>query len=169
MLNYYRPIQDANGFTYSCDMIRLNFSVYSKDFEKFKKLIDLFQLKPGCDARYFPSHKSVGYKHMWNFTIETSDGQKGSFAMGLQLNDKIENYNCGFIEFNPNKLMHLNEFYSFFSQLRQFCSLIEVIRYDLAIDVPLPRERVKMVRTRNSSYEYLVEENKAEKERLCFK
>lgn len=56
--------------------------------------------------------------------------------------------------------MHFHEFTSFFEKFCQFCLELELVRYDCAIDIPLPREKIKMLRTGKSNYEYQYHETK---------
>lgn len=140
-------------------MVRYNFDLIGAYFSQFKKLVENFGFIQGCDSIYYPNKKSIGYKHLWSFTIQDNNGNKGSFSIGLQLNCQKENERSGYIEFNPNKLMRFNQFQSFFETFMQLCMHLTLVRYDCAIDIPLPRNKVKLVRSSKCSYEYQYHEN----------
>lgn len=118
----------------------------------------------GCSVTYFPNRKSLGYTDLWQLCIEHNDGEKCSFSIGRQLNFLKENSHCGFIEFNPNKCMQFFEFQSFFEAFMQLCTSFDLVRYDCAIDLPIPRKQVKMIRTSRCNYEYLCQSPKDDKE-----
>ena len=52
--------------------------------------------------------------------------------------------NVGFIEYNPNKVG--KEGNAIVDQIRDHCSGLEVVRYDLAIDYPIARETVRLIK-----------------------
>lgn len=60
---------------------------------------------------------------------------------GLSFNgtDSSSRY-LGFMEFNPNKVGQQEEFKTVFAKLMIHCFTAEVVRWDLAVDVPLARE-----------------------------
>lgn len=141
-------------------MVRYNFELNEKSSDKFSKFINEFNLINGCNVKFFPSKSGIGYKYLYNITIENND-YKCSFAIGFGLNSKSENMNRGFIEFNPNKCFMLSQFEQFFFQFTELCCCFELVRYDCAIDIPLPRNKVKLIRNYHCNYEYLIESSKA--------
>lgn len=150
MVNYYKKLVDKTGYIYSLDMVRYNFEL---DIDNFDDYINEFNLEYGVDCKFYLNKKTVGYKYMYNLTISTPSSSC-SFVIGLCLNCLSENDRKGFIEFNPNKCMSFDTFFDFFKKLQSCCSSITLIRYDCAIDLPLKRSRVKMVRDFHCNYEY---------------
>lgn len=152
-MKYYKCFPDIFDNIYSLDMVRLNFIVRSCYAEEFKHLVDLVSFDVHCNTQYFRNYKSLGYRNFWQVTIQY-DNEIGSFVFGTKLNNKKENENCGFLEFNPNKLMQFSVFQKFLNDLDLICSSIELVRYDCAIDVPVSRDKIRMIRTNKCNYEY---------------
>lgn len=114
----------------------------------------------GCSVKLFQSKSGLGYRYLYNITFE-NNYNKCSFALGFGLNCKSENSDKGFIEFNPNKCFALSQFEKFLFEFTELCFCFELVRYDVAIDIPLSRNKVKMVRNYRCNYEYLIDSNKA--------
>lgn len=161
-MNYYENFKNKLGYIYSLDMVRLNYILDNSYSDQFTRFIEAFSIQHGVKVNYYQNHKGIGYRYLWSITIEDEDNFC-SFVVGRQLNYKSENKNSGFIEFNPNKCMQLRLFEFFFDTFSSYCHRLELIRYDLAIDIPLPRYRVKMKRNSRCNYEYYYsEENSKE-------
>lgn len=141
-------------------MVRYNFELVENGNDKFSKFINDYNMIYGCNVKFYPSKSGIGYKYLYNITIE-DNSNKCSFAIGFGLNSKSENMNSGFIEFNPNKCFMLSQFEQFFFQFTELCSSMTLVRYDCAIDIPLSRSKVKMIRNYRCNYEYLIESTKA--------
>lgn len=61
----------------------------------------------------------------------------------IDMNYKI-NPNVGFIEFNPNKVMYDVRTKEVFKRLRWYICDLSLVRYDLAIDIPISRELLSL-------------------------
>lgn len=156
-MKYYQEFKDKNGYIYSLDMVRYNFHIFSGS--NLFDFIRRFGFESGVELKYTLNSKSVGYKHFWNIKI-SDDNITCSFAIGMELNYIAENRNSGFIEFNPNKCMPCYLFEAFWNSFCSYCNIIELVRYDVAIDIPLPRSKVKMIRSSKCSYEYQYHDGK---------
>ena len=140
-------------------MARYNFEFARDGNSKFVEHLSSFNMIYGCSVKQYLSKNGLGYHYMYNLTIENNDS-KCSFAIGVGLNSLSENKDKGFIEFNPNKCYQLNQFVIFLNQFIEYCSSFDLVRYDCAIDIPLKRNQVKMIRNLRSNYEYLIEPDK---------
>lgn len=120
---------------YSCDMIRFNLEFYEKGLRYVSRyLSDITRV----DIRSYPSNFS-DFKYKNLFTI---DYGVSSMSVGLNFNGVRQPDNLkGFIEFNPNKC-----FCEQFSDDVRFiigqAFKWDVVRWDLAIDIPLAREKL---------------------------
>ena len=135
MIHYYQAIQE-DGVTCSIDMIRLKL-----DFSSEEKTVAFGKWLSAPHRLYvetYPnSFKQYSYRNL--FKITCSNDQ--SFVLGLSLNgNNKDSYYLGFLEFNPNKVADQREFRKVYDMLRTYCFCAEVVRWDLAVDVPLRRD-----------------------------
>lgn len=152
----YSEYFEKDGLKFSCDMIRLDFTFNDFLFNQFQKFVDSFTLIPDCKYHlsYFHCLKTFAYRHL--FTFSYSDFSDISFSIGLQFNGlkKSEFQKC-FLEFNPNKCLSsvgyswFKTFFNFFvdNQIK-----FNLCRYDLAIDIPVNRLQVSLLKD-NRTYQ----------------
>ena len=144
-LTYYRPIVIDNYLFMSCDMLRIKFNMNEFMLNRFNRFITTYEIM----------HSNVNVKKYFNISpfkyrnlLAISDFEtKNSFSLGLVYNDLNKTTNDCFIEFNPNKC--INETNTglaqpFLDYIKQHGSHIELVRYDLAIDIPIEREFVSL-------------------------
>lgn len=144
-LTYYRPIVIDNYLFMSCDMVRIKFNMSEFMLNKFNRFITNYEIM----------HSNVNVKKYFNISpfkyrnlLAISDFEtKNSFSLGLVYNDLNKTTNDCFIEFNPNKC--LNDFGTglvqpFLDYIKHYGSHIELVRYDLAIDIPIERQFVSL-------------------------
>ena len=146
----YSEYFEKDNLKFSCDMIRLEFTFNDFLFNQFQKFIDSLTICSNCKygLRYFNSLKTFAYRHL--FTFFYSDYFEISFTVGLQFNGlkKSEFQKC-FLEFNPNKCLSsisyswFKNFFKFFidNQIK-----FNLCRYDLAIDIPVNRLQVSLLK-----------------------
>lgn len=142
MLFYYNEQKDKNGYIYSVDMVRLTFNMPSTP-EKQKELVKYFANDNRSDITvYPPCFKSMKYKNLVNIDYGPSTVTIGFGFNGPCASDYLK----GFIEFNPNKIMNGNKkaFKYDFDVLTCYCNSFDIARYDLAIDVPIARENIRL-------------------------
>ncbi len=142
MLSYFHPIID-NGITYSIDMIRLRLDFNS--MERIEEFGSYFS-SPSCpyylSIEMYPlSTKAFSYRYLFKFNC--ADHSDFVFGLGFNGSDRSSGW-IGFCEFNPNKVADTNEFKFFLDMLRRFCPWAELVRYDLAIDVPVSRSQCSL-------------------------
>lgn len=164
MLNYYRPVYDGD-VVYSCDMLRLSFKIpMDSDLRSLKSgNLDIFdslayQYGFGCDV-YGPSFAVSSFRWMLVFTRCDC-----VIKLGLQQNSfRSDNrtFLC-FLEFNPNKV-----YFDFLGEIYYFCTLLgnkfksisgffSLVKLDLAVDIPVPREFVRLYKSGRRSYTYQI-------------
>lgn len=137
---YFSPVSE-NEIVYSVDMVQYDLKLFYKAADDISKYISLnFPLQTSHTLHT----KFKGYRDF--FTIDFGDGKESKTAtigFGWYGTSKPD-YGRGFIRFNPNKLLNIEKFSLFWSLVRAGCKEITVKRWDLAIDMPLPRNMVKL-------------------------
>ena len=167
-LEYQNYEKDNNGIIYSVDMIRVGFEIYTPDFEKLLNS-DIGQDTKRRLSQVFESNASAKYKFIikWSYP---KDGN-GVATIGYCYNDaKWEQRFAGFIEFNPNSFIDNQAFWTDYSVFKSKVKCLEVKRYDLAIDIPIIRDRIMVIKgnqkyscemySRQNKTEYLGRRNK---------
>lgn len=166
MLYYYHEIKE-NDITYSIDMIRLRLDFSTLD--RINEFGSWLSLPYHLHVEMYPlSSKAFSYRYLYKLTCTNGC----SFVCGLGFNgtDTSSGW-IGFCEFNPNKVAGQPEFLEFFETLKGHCPWAEIVRYDVAIDVPLMRSQCSLAKDKrkysivqNSSEdvtEYLGQHNKS--------
>lgn len=102
----------------------------------------------GFDINHWLSLKEFSFRDM--FQIKCSEF---SFVLAVGFNGKKDDRYKGFVEFNPNKCKG-EIFDNFMAMLYSSIYKAEVIRYDLAIDIPIPRYLVKLVKDQRN-YQFI--------------
>lgn len=148
-MNYYVNYKDKYGFTYSIDMIRLNFEL-NMTYEHFLDGFYNFLTVNNCAFRLYFGHGGT-YKYLYNIDFSYNDNVC-SCAIGFCLHGKKENLNRGFIEFNPNKNCSNFTFNKFYEWFCKYLYSLTCVRYDLAVDIPVSREKVKLIRNSLCNY-----------------
>lgn len=140
MFDYWFTSTDRNGFVYSCDMLRYRLFFRNKDLEgdKLRKILCQWGRS---DIKDYPLNTSE-YKYRNLFTIEYADS-KMTVGVGFNGTSK-EDYKDGFIEVNPNKCFSSLQCLYDIQRIFDCCWSFEPVRYDLAIDIPLPRESLSL-------------------------
>ena len=154
MLFYYHEIV-KDDITYSIDMVRLrlDFNV----LEHIQQFGDWLSNPIHLHIEQYPlSSKAFSYRYL--FKIKCSNDS--SFVCGLGFNgtDRSSGW-IGFLEFNPNKVVDTPEFQEFFKILGVHCPWAELVRYDIAIDVPVARSFCSLAKDKRK---YTVVQNSAE-------
>lgn len=135
-------------------MVRLSidFDSHAQEFCNYMTKLCEFDLR--YDISYFQSFKKYSYKHLW--TLKDTLDDSVSWTVGLDFGSgSKDDVSRGFIEFNPNKCMNSSLFTEFFDVLRLKSLFRELIRYDMAIDIPLPRSQCKLYREGKRTYQYI--------------
>ncbi len=107
----------------------------------------LHQLRMGSGERYgelrgeWLKHRIMEFRYQFSIGVG-----KESWFFGVQPNkDSPSDYwtTCK-VEFNPAKVGSLRQFNEFYSYLIANCKYLDFKRFDVAIDIPVPRSHVHM-------------------------
>ena len=153
-LYYQNWIDKKNMTTYSLDMVRYNIEFLSIDTKnKFTEWLRELEQTASEDyvIAYHPSFKAFSYRHLW--VIRTRHNNSWTMALDLtgQPNDAVK----GMIEYNPNKCMQDDLFNAFWKRLSEKLLTISLVRYDVAIDIPLPRSQCRLIKEGKKMYQLI--------------
>ena len=131
-------------------MVRLSidFNTHSQNFCDYMTRIASVDLR--YDVSYFQSFKKFSYKHLW--TIKDALDDSASWTVGLDYGGVKDGVSQGFIEFNPNKCMQSPLFIEFFEVIRANSPIRELVRYDMAIDIPFLLSALKYPSLQSNMY-----------------
>lgn len=144
-LTYFRPVVIDNYIFMSCDMLRLKFEMLEDRLKSFNKFINAYMLEH-VNIRVTPYYNTSKFRYR-NLLVVSDMDSKHSISFGLQFNDLSKVTNDCFIEFNPNKT--LDEYGTglaqvFLDYIKRYSIGLELVRYDLAIDIPIDRQFVSL-------------------------
>lgn len=156
------PIFDQSAMSvYSIDMVRFDVRFNPSQVDAIHKLVDTWITKR---TFYYASNKIGGFRNMWKLEYDQSSITVGTcHVTGTGKTDAGR----GFIEANPNKVG--KKLVALINKLLGMGAKIEPVRYDLAIDYPIERDTVRLLKD-NRKYgcimsesftEYLGQRNKA--------
>jgi hypothetical protein len=131
------------------DKLILEFEIRKEDAQR---LMDVYSFDSHVES-WVSSKLSVC---RYNYRFLLKDGN--SFYIGFCPNWKkeIPHIDAGRIEFNPSKVCFDLEFISVYKQLLSLIpkSLLKPVRFDLAIDLPVARDKVYLLKDRRLYEEY---------------
>ena len=152
MLQYFRKIK-FNNLTFSIDNVVLDYAIGSQPYrEQFVKLLEELPLRYRCEVINWQTFKMGAFR--LQFKILLPDGN--SFWIGVGLNQAKTNFKRIRLDFNPNKIANHAPFREILIFLNTKSKRMHtcIPRYDLAIDIPIERENV-----------FLMKDNRAYSER----
>lgn len=124
---------------YSLDKMRLSLKFSPHDFEQIQTLFDTWTIAD--DAYSGSSNKLAGFRDWWVYRFDET-----AINVGIGWNSpggKVE-AGKGYIEFNPNKVdMQARKL---INKLAGNRVRMRATRYDLAIDCPIPREELRVIK-----------------------
>lgn len=145
MLKYFNSI-NFNNNTYSCDMLRLSFIIPINLDNSFRNYLDYLSLDYNLHQNNFiylfnvyHSLKQCCYRNL--VTIKNYTDASVTIGFGFNGFKKEDMIKC-FIEFNPNKCLcdiNFNWFKILFKWFLDNNITFELVRFDLAIDLPINR------------------------------
>lgn len=137
MINYFNPITE-NGYVYSVDRCRIDFVLSYADVQSFYN-----SLNKSMHVKTYPeNHGMFKYRYLCTFEYETDSVMTiGFWFNGASSNVRTDCYR-GFLDFNPNKVANYTLFWQDYAFLRDCCKTFEIVRIDLAVDMPIKRECV---------------------------
>lgn len=143
MLNYFRPLK-FDTYTLSIDNVVCDYYLHPLQRESFLRVLEKLSMEYCCEVTHWDSLRMGSYK--LQFSVALPDG--GSFWVGVGLNTTKTNYGRIRLEFNPNKVAGYDCLRKLLGCLNNSSSPIHmgVVRYDLAVDFPVLRENVYLVK-----------------------
>ena len=144
-LSYFNPIT-LDGCIYSIDMVRLDLDFM---YMGNQDIVSLITKNLTLNYEHYTSLSPHKYRDL--LVVSCSNGNKFTLGVGFNALTGIERRK-GFLEFNPNKCCGQLEFDNLFSYLKFYCTQMILKRWDLAIDIPYSRNRVKLHKD-NRKYE----------------
>lgn len=152
MLPYFRPHQ-VGIMTLSVDKIVLDFHISdSRAWSRITKRIVDMNLREAAKAENWREGKCGRFSDNYRLRI----GEEKRFWLGVGLNGSKTDWHRWRLEFNPNKVATEPAFQEIL-QLLIACDrpmLRHVARFDLAIDIPVLRKDVFLVKDRRAYREY---------------
>lgn len=145
-MKYWKISKDKNfDATYSCDMLRINFVYRETDEDKIMKY---FSSSKRLDVDFYsPRMDKCKFKYLLKIEHLYSTMVVGFHFNAFEHSDSFK----GYIEFNPNKILHLNDnaddkqkkdvqtclddMQFIFTHSKS----VKVARWDLAVDLPVKR------------------------------
>lgn len=146
-MRYFEEVRDEKSeYVYSCDKIRFSIEIRKDCSEKMSAR---FSADSRLDVKVFPvDYRPFKYRQM--LTIDAGESTV-TIAVGFNGCGDLDERLKGYIEFNPNKCFP--EWYKEFIDVCGWCCKMEVVRVDLAIDVPVERSGCSLVKD-GRLYEY---------------
>lgn len=160
---YYKPFETPDAI-YSVDMVRVAFDIGSRgqEFSNFLQQIDLKDALNNSliDIQYYHSFQEFKYEHLWTISDKGSE-TKATLSVGLHLRGGGANdgKSLGFLEFNPNKVMFSSVLREIITEIQVLSVETELKRYDLAIDLPIPRNLAKLERVGKKMYQQVIKDD----------
>lgn len=159
-LTYYSPVRDGE-IIYSCDMLELRFHINVLKSQLFLDYIRHIEFRYNFLYDYFKSTRIGSYRHLFSCVYSTDEVRGANFTLACDLNEcqYTEGMTC-MIKFNPNK----NDMVYIKGLLREIAGFVtpidgkyfRLIRYDLAIDIPVKRENVVLIKRGKREYHRVV-------------
>lgn len=134
-------------------MIRLNLRFKDNVQEFLDWLAKYDMYGDGIDVKLFKSLNEFAYRNILRIK-----GEGFSFVIGVGFNGSQNVRDKGFLEFNPNKCRGQEGFERVYARLLDFIYSSEVARFDLAIDIPVPKYLCKLKKD-GRNYQYVVTQN----------
>ena len=158
----YWIYQSANIGTLSIDNIRVSFVLSS---DGLYKMSEWYNSDMRAGSSDYPINTSP-YKYKFMRTIRYNTNVSMTFAYFL--NGTKEDFYKGMIDFNPNKVASYTEFWNDYRTIKSFCEHFEIIRTDIALDIPNDRDCFILERDRKS-YQLQIRSRKERTEYLGIK
>lgn len=138
-----------NKSLYTLDKLIIEFCISKEDVQNLMNLYSYRVNFHQWESKKLPTCR-------YNYSIEVYDNN--SFYIGFSPNWRKEEYNMvwGRVEFNPAKLIDDLQFISIYQELLSYIptKLMMPIRFDLAIDIPISRDKVYLIKDKRLYEEY---------------
>lgn len=152
LLKYKNPIESKNRFILSIDNIVLDLYLSNQlHREQFMELLEQLPMKYVADVQHWTSFRIGTYREQFSIKMPNNT----SFWIGAALNLAKTSWGKVHIEFNPNKAADSEVFQEVFGFLKSHTRPMHRIvrRFDLAIDLPIERMSVFLVKDARAYFE----------------
>ncbi len=140
-MNYWFWTTDKRGLVYSCDMVRYKLSLKNENYNR-NGLNFLQSINRADITVHRTNFKDYKYRNMFNIVYG-----KSSMTVGIGLNTSNSlDLLTGFFEVNPNKCFSNPQCLRDLYNLSSASWKVELVRFDLAIDIPLPRASLSIAK-----------------------
>ncbi|SCK04753.1 Replication initiation factor [uncultured Clostridium sp.] len=137
-----------NDNIYSLDMLRINFMISVDDVQTYLNSVQL-----DIRFRYREMFGVSAYRH--NFTVECDNGHTFWIGMCVNSEKNTSRFRTCTIEFNPCKVGEELTLISNYLKLLSLSKVSPVVkRFDLAIDIPVDRDRCYLIKDKRTYQEY---------------
>lgn len=159
---YYHSISSKFhnlNVTYSIDKLIITGKFSYGNVDLFMRDLQLLEFRDGIiegkpfdmfvdNLGYYISNRIGTYMNNFNIQLINDRGGKSSFYLGVILNSGSDKITQWKLEFNPNKVLPCPFFEKLLNLLRIYSvpSRTKLKSWDLAVDIPLSRTDVSMVR-----------------------
>jgi len=141
--------KDNNSYIYSCDNIRLK-ALVGEDEDCQNGFHCFFDNPKNLRISDVVTRVSLGkYRYMWNVSCDKTTYTVLYWFNGYD--NAQENKRSVILDFNPNKMN--DEELKEISYLLRFLVDVQIVRCDIAVDIPIPRKYVHLIKD-NRTYEY---------------
>lgn len=153
-MNYYYKYY-VGEYIYSCDMMRFKLNFRQ---DEIANLVTTFDSYMRLDVKTYPlCTQKFKFRNLVVIDYNYSTMTLGIGFNGVGSDSMFE----GFVEFNPNKCFQNKQCLQDLKFIFSSCWSVDLLRWDFAIDVPVERYRVKLVKdsrrfqcVRNSAEDY---------------
>lgn len=144
MDQYWLPVTDRHGYVYSCDKLRYEFEIKTGKYAK-GELQKLLTSYGRLDVQHYPTNFSdFKYRDLFTIDYDTSSMTVGIGFNGVKNSDRM----ISFLEVNPNKCFDSLQCLYDIQRILDASWSFKLLRFDLAIDIPLSRSMVSLVKDR---------------------
>lgn len=137
----YWKYWEQDNIVYSCDKVYINAVFQERFLENINKYLE--NINRGDIIRYSPCFSEFKYRYMYKIQY-----MYGSLILGICLNGSHDDRLKGYFVFNPNKCLADSDSKCMedINFLLDCCHSAEVKRFDVAIDIPIERNRIHLLK-----------------------
>ena len=147
---YWEPIRDdQTNYTYSIDNVVVWFRLYYPEDVLCQEILDFISNRLDFDYDHFQSFKFACFRDQFSFRL----GDGYSFWLGASFNGAKGTADPFVaLDFNPNKVIRFQHFAEIYNFVLARAKQVDFKRFDLAIDIPVDRHYVRLLKSGKRSY-----------------
>ena len=155
-MRYYVSFLDSSKYCYSVDKLVLQGTFLYNTFDEFSARLNSLLIRSVCYDEmpfslslyrdtYYQSLKKLTYLN--NFKFELCCGSDvATFWFGTHFQSFDKTLNTWKLELNPNKCLPCSFVSSLFDLLSMYSKRIDIVEYDIAVDMPFSRDSFFLVK-----------------------